>query len=66
MTVPEQYEVRVTDGRVLSFEAVGKQKDRNAFRSGALIGGWLEMTKLPLPLGRYIITSTTAVGVLEI
>ncbi|GKB18605.1 hypothetical protein Tco_0852528 [Tanacetum coccineum] len=50
----------------LSFEAVGKQKDRNALRSGVLIGGWLEMTKLPLSLGRYIIRRTTAVGVLEI
>ncbi|GJX35638.1 hypothetical protein Tco_0247195 [Tanacetum coccineum] len=38
----------------LSFEAVGKQKDRNALRFGALIGGWLEMMKLPLPLGGYI------------
>ncbi|GKF17566.1 hypothetical protein Tco_0062484 [Tanacetum coccineum] len=46
----------------LSFEVVGKQKDRNAVRSGALIGGWLEMTKLPLPLGGYIITRKTTVG----
>ncbi|GKC20194.1 hypothetical protein Tco_1022344 [Tanacetum coccineum] len=45
----------------LSFEAVGKQNDRNALRSGALIGGWLEMMKLPLLLGGYIITRTTAV-----
>ncbi|GKF83344.1 hypothetical protein Tco_0245000, partial [Tanacetum coccineum] len=35
----------------LSFKAVGKQNDRNALRSGALIGGWLEMMKLPLALG---------------
>ncbi|GJZ10156.1 retrovirus-related pol polyprotein from transposon TNT 1-94 [Tanacetum coccineum] len=35
-------------------------------RSGALIGGWLEMTKLPLPLGGYIITRTAAIGGLDL
>ncbi|GKC61845.1 hypothetical protein Tco_1089443 [Tanacetum coccineum] len=44
------------------YEAVRKQNDRNSVRSGALIGGWIEMTKLSLPLGGYIITRTAAVG----
>ncbi|GJW56577.1 reverse transcriptase domain-containing protein [Tanacetum coccineum] len=55
----KRYEVREYEERdpmqsLDIYEAVVMQNDRNALRSGALIGGWLEMTKLPLPLGGYI------------